>query len=355
MQPMRHGSELDPPNRFESVRRELELEQLEWDQEHLASHDRREIEYLPDDSKSIVSENKSPDIPFRYSVNPYRGCVHGCSYCYARNTHEFLGFNAGLDFETKIMVKHKAPQLLETFLNRKSYQPETISFSGVTDCYQPAERQFRLTRQCLEVALRYQQPVGIVSKNALVVRDLDLLQLLAAQNLVHVYLSITTLQPELARAMEPRTSIPTARLRAVRMLAEAGVPVGVMVAPVIPGLNDSEIPAILDQARQAGAATANFILLRLPLTVEPVFREWLQRTQPEKQELIEARVRQTRDGSMYDSQWNQRMRGSGTIAEQIKQMFQLFAKKHGLDKPLPQVDSSRFQNPNAGPQQMNLF
>ncbi len=355
MQPMRHGSELDPPNRFESIRRELDLEQLQWDQEHLASHDRREIEYLPDDSKSIVSENKSPDIPFRYSVNPYRGCVHGCSYCYARNTHEFLGFNAGLDFETKIMVKHKAPQLLETFLNRKSYQPETISFSGVTDCYQPAERQFRLTRQCLEVALRYQQPVGIVSKNALVVRDLDLLQLLAAQNLVHVYLSITTLQPELARAMEPRTSIPTARLRAVRILAEAGVPVGVMVAPVIPGLNDSEIPAILDQARQAGAATANFILLRLPLTVEPVFREWLQRTQPEKQELIEARVRETRDGSMYDSQWNQRMRGSGPIAEQIKQMFQLFAKKHGLDKPLPPVDSSRFQNPNAGPQQMTLF
>ncbi|QDS86639.1 Radical SAM superfamily protein [Rosistilla ulvae] len=352
---MRHGSELDPPNRFESIRRELDLGQMEWDQEHLAAHERREIEYLPDDSKSIVSENKSPDIPFRYSVNPYRGCAHGCSYCYARNTHEFLGFNAGLDFETKIMVKHKAPQLLETFLNRKSYQPETISFSGVTDCYQPAERQFRLTRQCLEVALRYQQPVGIVSKNALVVRDLDLLQLLAAQNLVHVYLSITTLQPELARAMEPRTSIPTARLRAVRMLAEAGVPVGVMVAPVIPGLNDSEIPAILDQARQAGAATANFILLRLPLTVEPVFREWLQRTQPEKQELIEARVRQTRDGSMYDSQWNQRMRGSGPIAEQIKQMFQLFAKKHGLDKPLPPVDSTRFKNPNAGPQQMDLF
>lgn len=352
---MRHGSQLDPPNRFESVRRELDLEQLDWDQEHLSSVDRREIQYLPDDSKSIVSENKSPDIPFRYSVNPYRGCVHGCSYCYARNTHEFLGFNAGLDFETKIMVKHNAPQLFEAFLKRKSYQPEMISFSGVTDCYQPAERQFRLTRQCLEIALRYQQPVGIVSKNALVVRDLDLLQLLAAQNLVHVYLSITTLQPELARVMEPRTSIPAARLRAVRMLAEAGVPVGVMVAPVIPGLNDSEIPAILEQSRQAGAATANFILLRLPLTVEPVFREWLQRTQPERQELIESRVRQTRDGSMYESQWNQRMRGSGPIAEQIKQMFKLFAKKHGLDKPLPPVDCTRFQNPDAGPQQMSLF
>lgn len=352
---MRHGSQLDPPNRFESVRRELDLEQLDWDQEHLSSVDRREIQYLPDDSKSIVSENKSPDIPFRYSVNPYRGCVHGCSYCYARNTHEFLGFNAGLDFETKIMVKHNAPQLFEAFLKRKSYQPEMISFSGVTDCYQPAERQFRLTRQCLEIALRYQQPVGIVSKNALVVRDLDLLQLLAAQNLVHVYLSITTLQPELARVMEPRTSIPAARLRAVRMLAKAGVPVGVMVAPVIPGLNDSEIPAILEQSRQAGAATANFILLRLPLTVEPVFREWLQRTQPERQELIESRVRQTRDGSMYESQWNQRMRGSGPIAEQIKQMFKLFAKKHGLDKPLPPVDCTRFQNPDAGPQQMSLF
>lgn len=352
---MRHGSNLDPPNRFEAVHRERDVDHLEWDQEYLAEHTNRCIEYLFDDSKSVVTENKSPDIPFRYSVNPYRGCAHACPYCYARNTHEYLGFNAGLDFETKIIVKLQAPKLLRDFLSRKTWRGESITFSGVTDCYQPAERQFRLTRQCLEVALEHQQPVAIVTKNALVVRDLDILRPMAAMNLVHVFLSVTSLDPELARVMEPRASIPAARLRAVSELAEAKVPVGVMVAPIIAGLNDTEVPAILQQAAAAGASTASYTLLRLPLTVEPVFREWLERTQPDKQAKIEGRIRDTRGGGLNSSQWGERMRGSGEIATQIKNLFQIFARKYGLDQALPPLESKHFRRPSSDPEQLKLF
>ena len=352
---MRHGSQLNPPNRFEAVHREIDLEHVEWDDEYLRQLETRRIEYIFDNSKSVVSENKSPDIPFRYSLNPYRGCAHGCSYCYARNTHEYLGYNAGVDFETKIVVKRDAPKLFREFLSRKSWQPERIAFSGVTDCYQPAEREFRLTRQCLEIALECRQPVSIVTKNALVIRDLDLLKPLAELNLVHVFLSVTTLDPELARVMEPRTSIPAARLRAVKMLAEANVPVGVMVAPIIPGLNDSEMPAILAEAKAAGAERASYIMLRLPLTVEPVFMEWLERTQPDKRARVEGRIRNTRDGNLSNSKFGERMRGSGEIAEQIKNMFQVFVRKYGLDQKLPPLDCSQFQRPDPDPEQLKLF
>jgi DNA repair photolyase len=355
MQRRKGGSQLDPPNRFEAVRREVDLEQLDWDDEHLRSDAGRTTEYLPDASQSIISENHSPDIPFRYSVNPYRGCLHGCSYCYARPTHEYLGLNAGRDFETKIIVKHDAPRLLREVLSRDSWQPEPITFSGVTDCYQPAEREFRLTRQCLEVLLECHHPLGIVTKNALVVRDLDVLARLAAENLVRVFVSVTTLDSELARVMEPRTSIPSARLRAVRMLADAGVPVGVMVAPIIPGLNDSEIPAILSAARDAGALTANYTLLRLPLTVEPVFREWLERTQPQRVDRVLGRVRQTREGKLSSSEFGERMSGVGELAEQIGNLFRLFKEKYGLDRKLPPQDCSRFQPPVPRSGQLRLF
>ncbi len=352
---MRHGAGIDPPNRFESVQREVELEQLEWDEESRRQLGHRPIEYLFDDSKSIVSENTSPDIPFRYSVNPYRGCAHACPYCYARNTHEYLGFNAGLDFETKIVVKRDAPALLRKFLDRPSWQGERITFSGVTDCYQPAEREFRLTRGCLEVAREYSQPVSIVTKNALVLRDLDVLTALARDNLVHVFLSVTTLDAELAREMEPRTSTPTARLRAIETLAAAGVPVGVMTAPIIPGLNDSELPELLRAAKSSGAAAAGYVFLRLPSTVEPVFREWLGRTRPERQSPIENRIRDARDGQLNGSQWGERMRGNGEIADQIAAMFRLFTRRYGLDKRLPPHDSTRFRRPRSGPSQMRLF
>ncbi len=352
---MTHGSMLDPPNRFEKTSRERDFEHLEWDQEYLDGLEKRPIEYLPDASKSIVSENDSPDVPFRYSVNPYRGCAHGCSYCYARNTHEYLGFNAGLDFETKIVVKHDAAELLREFLSRDSWKSEAITFSGVTDCYQPAEREFRLTRQCLEVALECRQPISIITKNALVLRDLDLLLQMASHNLVHVFLSITSLDPELARTMEPRTSIPSARLRAVRTLVDTGIPVGVMVAPVIPGLNDSEIPAILEAAREVGAKSAGYVFLRLPLTVEPVFREWLTRTQPsEGRPRTEQRLKQSRRGKMNNSNWGERMRGDGEIADQIGKMFRLFSQKMGFEGLSP-LDATQFRPPVPRSGQLRLF
>lgn len=351
---MRHGSQLDPPNRFLATQTVPDLEQVEWDQEYLQQQSARLIEYLPDASRSIVVENDSPDIPFRYSVNPYRGCAHGCAYCYARPYHEYLGLNAGLDFETKIFVKTEAAGLLREFLARDGWAAETIVFSGVTDCYQPAERDYRLTRGCLEVALECRQPVGIITKNALVLRDLDLLRELAALRLVQVNLSITTLDAELARALEPRTSIPSARLRAVQMLAEAGVPVRVMAAPIIPGLNDRELPALLQAARSAGAGDVGTILLRLPLTVEPVFREWLQRTQPSKAERVEGLIRETRGGRLYQSEWGERMRGTGPIAEQIRSLFEVFRQK--LRFPgLPELDRSQFRAPVVRGGQMRLF
>ncbi len=352
---MRHGSRIDPPNRFETHARELDLAHVEWDQEHLRQLEHRAIEYVSDASKSIVVENSSPDIPFRYSLNPYRGCIHGCAYCYARPGHEYLGFNAGLDFETKIVVKDQAPKLFRAFLSRKSWQVEPIIFSGVTDCYQPAERRFRLTRQCLEIAAEFHQPVGMITKNALVLRDLDIMRKLSADNLIQVFVSITTLDPVLARDMEPRTSIPSARLRAVRMLAEAGVPVGVMVAPIIPGLNDSELPAILQAVKDAGARTANYIMIRLPLTVEPVFKEWLQRTQPAKADLVLGRIQSVRGGKMNDATWGQRQVGTGEIADQIRSMFHLFRKKHGLDNEMPRLNVELFSAPEDASGQMRLF
>ncbi|MCA9208639.1 MAG: PA0069 family radical SAM protein [Planctomycetales bacterium] len=352
---MRHGSQLDPPNRFERTRTEADREHLEWDDEYLNEPPGRRIEYLPDDTQTIVAENNSPDIPFRYTVNPYRGCVHGCAYCYARPGHEYLGFNGGLDFETKIMVKHRAPELLRAFLSRDRWQPESITFSGVTDCYQPAEREFQLTRGCLQVAAEFNQPVGVITKNALVARDIDIFKRMAASNLVHVFVSVTTLDAGLARAMEPRTSIPAARLRAVRMLADAGVPTGVMVAPIIPGLNDSEIPTVLAAAKQAGASSAGYVLLRLPLTVRPVFEEWLARTQPAARERVESRIRSCRSGEMNDSDFGRRLTGTGPIADQIKQTFQVFAKKHGLANRLPPLSTTHFQVPRPTTGQLRLF
>jgi DNA repair photolyase len=346
---MRHGSQLDPPNHAVP-----DFEHLEWDVESLQQREDRPVQYFADTSKSIVVENDSPDIPFRYSVNPYRGCVHACSYCYARPTHEYLGLNSGLDFETRIFVKQDAPELFREFLSRDAWQPEPIIFSGVTDCYQPAEREFRLTRGCLEVAAACGQPVSIITKNALVVRDLPLLAEMAARRLVHVNLSITSLDPELARVMEPRTSIPAARLRAVETLVKAGVPVRVMVAPLIPGLNDHEAPAVMKAARDAGAGDARYTLLRLPLTVEPVFREWLRRTQPLKADKVEGLIRGTRGGRLNDSTWGRRMRGTGEIADQISRMFRVFREKLGFGD-LPRLDCSQFQPATPKSGQMRLF
>jgi DNA repair photolyase len=352
--PKGRGAFSNPPNRFGGPRYELDLEQLD-DPDLLPDRRPMPTEYYPDRSRSIVTENDSPDVGFRYSINPYRGCSHGCAYCYARPTHEYLGLSAGLDFESKIFVKEDAPQLFREFLARDRWQPEPIIMSGVTDCYQPAERYFRLTRRCLEVTAEARQPLVLITKNALILRDLDLLREMAAAHLVHVCLSITTLDAELARSMEPRTSTPAARLRAVTALAGAGVPVQVLVAPVIPGLTDSEIPAILTAAHKAGAAAAGYVLLRLPLTVAPVFQEWLQRAQPARADRVLERIRSARGGKLNDPTFGRRMVGSGPLAEQIRALFQLFAHKYGLDGPLPPLDCTQFRPPRLPSGQGQLF
>ncbi len=353
--PKGRGSSINPPNRFEKTHHEPDFEQLEHDNEFLEELQRPETEYLPDNSKSVVSENDSPDVPFRFSLNPYRGCSHGCSYCYARPTHEYLGLSAGLDFETKIFVKHDAAVVFREFLSRPKWKPEPIVLSGVTDPYQPGERKFLVTRQCLEVALDARQPIDIITKNALVVRDLDLLREMGALRLVHVSVSITTLDAGLARAMEPRTSRPTARLNAVRALADVGIPVRVMVAPIIPGINDSEIPSILSAAADAGAKAAGHVLLRLPFAVGPIFMAWLDRHRPNCRARVENAIRSTRSGALNSSKFGERMRGTGQVAEQVHQLFRNFSKRVGLDGSLPPSSCDMFRPPTRQTAQQHLF
>lgn len=351
----RRGSHLKPANPYLSHVAEFDPEHFEHDPESRDELRNAPTVFISDVSKSIISENNSPDLDFRFSLNPYRGCEHGCSYCYARPSHEYLGFNAGLDFETKIHVKHSAPELFREWLSRDSWTPTVIAFSGITDCYQPAERNFQLTRRCVEVACESHQPISIITKNALVVRDLDLLANMAQQGTVHVSLSITSLDANLTRVMEPRTSIPAARLRAVTALADAGIPTRVMIAPVIPGLNDSEIPALLRAARDAGARSAGYILLRLPTTVAPVFLEWLDRTHPTHRSRVESLVRSTREGKLNGGQFGERMRGQGALAEQIANTFRVFSRKYGLAASLPPLTADHFEPPRPKSGQLRLF
>jgi DNA repair photolyase len=266
-----------------------------------------------------------------------------------------LGMNAGLDFESKILVKFDGPALLRKELNNPKWKGETISLSGVTDCYQPAERRFRLTRGLLEVMNEANQPLGIISKNALVTRDLDILAPMAERRLVHVFLSITTLDAELARKLEPRTASPAARLRTVRELTGSGVPVGVMIAPIIPGLNDHEVPQIMDAAAEAGAQSAGYVLMRLPWSVEPMFLAWLEAHYPLARPKVEGLLRSTRSGQLYQSKFGGRMRGEGTYADGLKIAFKMFARKCGLDKSLPPLDNSFFRPPQMPGGQKQLF
>ncbi|HWB09568.1 MAG TPA: PA0069 family radical SAM protein [Pirellulales bacterium] len=343
-----------PPNRFLSTHVEETFDDREFEEE-LSGECKIPTQFLADASRSIIAENDSPDVPFRYSINAYRGCEHGCAYCYARPTHEVFGLSAGLDFETKILVKHDAPALLRDELAKPSWRGEVITLSGVTDCYQPAERRFRLTRGLLEVMSEANQPVGLITKNALITRDLDLLASMAQRRLVHAFLSITTLDAELARTMEPRTSPPVKKLAAIKTLSDAGVPVGVMVAPVIPGLTDHEMPAILEAAQEAGAKSAGYVLLRLPLTVVPVFQAWLSENYPDKSQRIESLIRSTRAGSLYQPEFGLRQRGAGDYADQIGRNFKVFARKFALDGRLPELDSSQFRSPRSASGQMSLF
>jgi DNA repair photolyase len=311
--------------------------------------------FLPDRAKTVIRENNSPDIPFRFSINPYRGCEHGCAYCYARPTHETLGMDAALDFESKIMVKHDAASLLRKALNEPSWEGEPIALSGVTDCYQPVERKLQITRSLLQVLLEAEQAVMIVTKNALVLRDLDLLQPLAQRGLVQVGISVTSLDAELSRLLEPRTSSPTARIRAIGELRSAGVPASVMVSPVIAGLNDHEIASILQAASQAGAMSAQYTLLRLPHAVAPIFLAWLDQHRPAARARIESLIRSTRSGALNDPCFGSRMRGEAAYAENIRVAFEVFARKFKLHKPLPPLDTSRFRPPRGPDGQGRLF
>ena len=311
-------------------------------------------ELLNDNSRSIIATNDSPDVGFDTTLNPYRGCEHGCIYCYARPNHEYLGFSAGLDFETKILVKGNAPQLLRKALAAPRWRPRTILLSGVTDPYQPVERRLRLTRRCLEVMAEFRNPVAITTKSFLVTRDVDLLGELAAFRAAAVTLSITTLDERLARVMEPRASTPARRLEAIAKLAEANISVGVIVAPVIPGLTDHELPGIVQAAAAAGAHGAAYIMLRLPHGVSDLFVHWLDQHFPERKEKVLNRIREMRGGKLYDSRFGARGRGEGQFAEGIASMFEVACRKTGLDRSLPQLSTAAFKRP-ASSQQLQLL
>jgi DNA repair photolyase len=331
------GTSANPPNRFEA----LHLERDEPDDGGAPTT------YYRDASRTILAENDSPDVGFRFSVNPYRGCEHGCIYCYARPTHEYLGFSAGLDFERRIMVKENAPDLLRATFASARWEPQMVALSGNTDCYQPVERRLGLTRRCLEVFLEFRNPVGVITKSALVARDADLLAALAADGAAHVFCSITTLDPELARRMEPRTAQPAQRLQALATLAAAGVPTGVMIGPVVPGLNDVEIPRILAAAAAVRARSAAWVLLRLPKPVDALFTSWVEQQYPERAGKVLSHIRATRAGRMSDTTFGRRKRGQGEYAEQIAGLFAVAARKHGLDHPLPPLSAAAFRRPEA--------
>ena len=348
MAPVRgRGTGSNPKNRF--YRRSVELDPEAADPEAPLPR----TQFIKDTARTIISRNDSPDVGFEFSINPYRGCEHGCIYCYARPFHEFLGFSPGIDFETKILVKEEAPALLREELSSPKWKPTPIVMSGVTDCYQPAERKFALTRGCLQVLAEFRNPVVIITKNHLVTRDIDLLSDLARRKAASVVLSITTLDPELARQMEPRTSTPARRLAAIEALAASGIPVGVNVAPIIPGLTDSEVPAILKAAARAGASFAGHTIVRLPHAVKDLFEQWLTDHFPARKEKVLHRIRGVRDGSLNDPRFGSRMTGEGVYAEQVTALFELSRKKAKLPAHPPELSAAEFRVP-PGPQ-LTLF
>lgn len=326
-----------------------------WDcGEQVPLHPRTELH--EETARSLISYNRSPDVGFDRSINPYRGCEHGCSYCFARPSHAYLNLSPGLDFETRIFAKTNAPELLRRELALPGYRPRPIALGINTDAYQPLERRLRLTRRLLEVLLESRHPFTLITKNALIERDRDLLAEAAQQQLVSVAFSVTTLDPHLSARLEPRAAAPHARLRAMRRLAEAGIPVGVMVAPVIPWVNDAELEAVLAAACEHGAASAGYVLLRLPHEVAPLFRDWLQAHVPARAEHVMSTIRQARGGKDYDARFGQRMRGQGAYADLLARRFGLACRRLGLDRrTVPELDASRFVPPRPPSPQGELF
>ncbi|PAQ11848.1 radical SAM protein [Mesorhizobium temperatum] len=329
---------INPSGRFEPVSR------------HVFDDGWNSLEELPpfktevqvEKPRTIITRNESPDISFDRSINPYRGCEHGCVYCFARPTHSFMGLSPGLDFETRLFAKPDAARLLDKELSKDGYQPRTIAIGTNTDPYQPIEKQYRIMREILEVLEARGHPVGIVTKSALVTRDIDILSRMAERGLAKVALSVTTLDRMLARTMEPRASTPTKRLEAIRQLSDAGIPASVMVAPIIPGLTDQEMERILDSARAAGAREAGYVVLRLPLEVAPIFKDWLLRHYPDRYRHVMSLIRSMRDGKDYDSDWGKRMKGSGPYAWQIGRRFEIAAKRLGLNAERRSLRTDQF-------------
>lgn len=346
------GAGDNPKNRFATLTIIEDLEQADPDDERLDPGRRLKTELFVDSTQTVLNHNDSPDIPFELALNPYRGCEHGCTYCFARPFHEYLGFSAGLDFETKIVVKPDAPELLRRELSAKKYVPKSIAFSGITDVYQPIERTLKLSRRCLLVLAEFRNPVAIITKSALVRRDLDLLAELARFNAVRVDISVTSLDAKISAAMEPRASSPQRQLEAIVACAAAGVPVGIIVAPVVPGLTDHELPAILAAGAAAGARWAAYTPLRLPGAVATVFSEWLRRTFPDRADRVLSRIRALRDGRLNDPAFGSRMNGTGDFANTLGNLFEIHRRRYGLDHHGPTLDKSHFRVPGG---QMTLF
>ncbi|MGF1580687.1 MAG: PA0069 family radical SAM protein [Gemmataceae bacterium] len=349
-QPIRgRGASNNPANRFATVEYEIDPDTALDEDDLPAPH----TEFYADDSRTIITENQSPDVGFDFSINPYRGCEHGCVYCYARPTHEFLGFSAGLDFEMRIMVKQNAASLLRKELSSSKWKPKVLGFSSVTDPYQPIERSLKLTRGCLEVLAEFRNPVAIITKNRLVTRDIDLLLELAEHNAAKVFVSITTLNGDLRQKLEPRTSHHEGRLAAIEELTKAGITAGVMVAPIIPGLTESEMPSILEAAARVGAKFAGYTVLRLPGAVDRLFSQWLEDHFPNHKKKVLGRVETLHGGERDDNRFGVRMRGEGVIADLISQMFQVTCKKLGLNPQPFQLSTEAFRTP--GYNQLSLF
>lgn len=344
------GTALNPINRFEQIIVEANLD----DEEFQPSFEKQiPTQYFRDTSRTIITTNDSPDIPFEASINPYRGCEHGCIYCYARPTHEYFGLSAGLDFESKIFVKEDAALLLRKELSKANWKPKPLIISGVTDPYQPVERKFKITRGCLEVLLDFRNPVGIITKNQLVKRDIDLLKQMTVYDGAMVFVSLTTLDDKLWRTMEPRTSSPEGRLKTIKELHQAGIPVGVMLAPIVPGLTDVEMPALLREAAAAGAQSAGYVVLRLPFSVKDLFEDWLTRHFPDRKEKILNRLRSLSDGKLYNSKFGERMSGKGIFADQIRDLFVMGCKKAGMPERNFKLSTASFRNVEE--KQMMLF
>jgi DNA repair photolyase len=340
------GAASNPANRFEKT----SYQTSDWDE---PGDPQPHTVFLKDKTRSIINYNDSPDVGFNASINPYRGCEHGCIYCFARPNHEYLGFSAGLDFETKILVKEDAPELLRRELMSKRWEPQVIAISGVTDAYQPIERRLKLTRQCLEVLVEFRNPVVIITKNELVTRDIDLFQTLAKFDGILVFVSVTTLDADLARELEPRASQPARRFAAIEALSRAGVPAGSLIAPVIPGLTDHEMPAILKAVAKAGAIAAGYVPLRLPYGVAPLFDEWLTIHRPLQKEKVLNRIQSIRGGKMNDPNFGSRMRGEGAYAEHLSELFELSCRKANISRARPRLSADSFRRP--GPKQLALF